>query len=123
MLGTIIGDVTGILRGEFLNGDWVSLAIAFGSVIIAALVMRRATQIGAMTLLALTVFVVAGFARALFARPAVEGGTTGGSAVGQLERSWSQFMNMQAGTLLAYFICFMVMILVFFAVKSVVQRG
>ncbi|MEO1015051.1 MAG: hypothetical protein AAFX08_07670 [Pseudomonadota bacterium] len=121
MLQTILNDVMNILRGVFLHGDAVSLGVAFGSVIIAALIMRRASQIGAMTLLALILFVIGGFARALLARAAPEGG---GSAAGaQLESSWSQFMNLQAGTLLAYFLAFMALILVFFALKSVVARG
>lgn len=123
MINTIINDVTGIISGVFLNGDLVSLAIAFGSVIAAALIMRRATQIGGMTLLALTIFVLASYVRAVVAKPAAPGATTGSSAVGQLEASWAQFMNMQAGALLAYFLSFMALIMVFFAVKSVVHRA
>ena len=123
MLQEIIGDVSGIIRGVFLNGDWVSLAIAFGSVVVAAFVMRRASQIGAMTLLALTLFVIGGFVRGALRGAAEPAAGATNRAVWQFQSSWSQFMNMQAGTLLAYFIAFMLLILVFFAVKSAVSRG
>ncbi|MBI1391870.1 MAG: hypothetical protein GC152_03925 [Alphaproteobacteria bacterium] len=122
MLQTILNDVFGIIRGVFLHGDVISLAIAFGSVVIAALIMQRASQIGAMTLLALFLFVIGSFLRAVVGGGPAEM-STADVAGAQLNASWSQFMNLQASSLLAYFIAFMVLILVFFAAKSVVSRG
>ncbi|WP_375201450.1 hypothetical protein [Hyphococcus sp.] len=123
MLETIINDVAGIFRATFLNGDMIALVIAFGSVLVASLIMRRGTQIGSMTLLALVLFALGGFLRGYFrGAPAVET-TYGDRAVWQLESSWSHFMNLQAGTLLAYFIAFMVLILVLFGVRTVFGRS
>lgn len=124
MLEMILNDVLAILRATFLGGDWIKLVIAFGSVAIAALVMRRGTQIGSMTLLALTLFAVGGFMRGIFAGPTPEGGAvTGGRLVNQLEASWGVFMGLTAATLLAYFIAFMLLIFVMFGAKAVFGRG
>ena len=121
MLEMILNDVAGIVRGTFLNGDWISLAIAFGSVLIASFAMQRVSQIGAMTLLGLTLFVLGGFLRGVFQTAAPS--TTGANVGAQVEASWTHFMGMQAGTLLAYFIAFMLLIMFVFGLKSVVSRG
>jgi len=123
-----MSDVMGVIRTTFLGGDLIALAIAIGAVLIAALIMQRGTQIGSMTLLALVLFAVGGFVRSVMRGPvAGDGGSvateTGQRAVGQLNSSWTQFADMQAGTLLAYFIAFMVLILIIFAVKSVATGG
>ncbi|MEZ5922315.1 MAG: hypothetical protein R3C60_13330 [Parvularculaceae bacterium] len=128
MLEAIMSDVMGVIRTTFLGGDLIALAIAVGAVLIAALIMQRGTQIGSMTLLALVLFAVGGFVRSVMRGPvAGDGGSvateTGQRAVGQLNSSWMQFADMQAGTLLAYFIAFMVLILIIFAVKSVATGG
>lgn len=122
MFEVIASDVTGIFRETFLQGDWIALAIAFGSVFIVALMMRRGTQIGSMTLLALALFAVGCFLRGAFIGP--EGASvTGGALMAQLETNWAHFMMMQAGTLLAYFVTFMLCIFILFALKSVIARG
>ena len=126
MLETIINDVINIFEGVFLSGDLIALVIAFGSVLVAVMLMRRSTQIGSMTLLGLLLFVIGGFLRGVFRGPVPEDKAavaTTNRAVNQLEYSWLQFMDMQAGTLLAYFIAFMVLILIFFGVKSMLARG
>lgn len=123
MLETVINDVTGIFRGTFLSGDWIALLIAFGSVLVASAVMRRGTQIGSMTLLALILFAVGGYLRGYFRGAPSAETTYGDRAVNQLEASWVHFMNLQAGTLLAYFIAFMFLILVLFGVRSVLGRS
>lgn len=123
MLETIIDDVAGIFRGTFLNGDMIALVIAFGSVLVASLLMRRGTQIGSMTLLALVLFALGGFLRGYFRGAPAPETTYGDRAVWQLESSWSHFMNLQAGTLLAYFIAFMFLILILFGVRSVFGRS
>ncbi|MFC2951604.1 hypothetical protein ACFOOP_06670 [Marinicaulis aureus] len=126
MLETIINDVINIFEGVFLSGDLIALVIAFGSVLVAVMLMRRSTQIGSMTLLGLLLFVIGGFLRGVFRGPVPEDTAavaTTNRAVNQLEYSWLQFMDMQAGTLLAYFIAFMVLILIFFGVKSMLARG
>ena len=122
MLETIINDVAGIFRATFLNGDMLALVIAFGSVLVASLLMRRGTQIGSMPLLALVLFALGGFLRGYFRGPSPEA-TYGDRAVWQLESSWSHFMNLQAGTLLAYFIAFMFLILILFGVRTVFGRS
>ena len=122
MLEIIVNDVLSIFRATFLNGDWLALAIAFGSVAVAAILMRRGTQIGSMTLLSLIVFALGCYLRGIFssATPAT---VDGGQVVNQLEANWAQFMNMQAGTLLAYFLTFMLAIFLLFALKTVAARG
>jgi hypothetical protein len=126
MLEMVLNDVLSIIRGTFLSGDWIGLAIAFGSVVIAAIVMRRGTQIGSMTLLALVLFAIGGYLRGLFFGPTPaesEAAVTGGRLVGQLESSWGAFMGLTAATLLAYFIAFMILILVLFGAKTIFSRG
>ena len=125
MFDTIIGDVQAILQATFLRGDWISLALAFGSVLAAALMMQRGGQIGSMTLLALVIFAVGSFARGFLDASGGEASVsaTGQRAANQLEASWGQLMNLQAGTLLAYFLAFMVLIFVIFGLKSVLNRG
>ncbi len=125
MSDTIIGDVQAILQATFLRGDWISLALAFGSVLAAALMMRRGGQIGSMTLLALVIFAIGSFLRGFLGASGGEASVsaTGQRAANQLEASWGQLMNLQAGTLLAYFLAFMVLIFVIFGLKSVLNRG
>ncbi|MEM9169548.1 MAG: hypothetical protein AAGC56_07810 [Pseudomonadota bacterium] len=122
MFEVIINDVVAILRATFLNGDWLSLAIAFGSVILAALVMQRGTQIGSMTLLALVFFVIGSFVRGLVAGAPAGDAVEGAQMVGQFERSWSQFMSLRASALLAYFLAFMLFVFLLFTLKSAVRR-
>ncbi len=123
MLASLLNQMLDILRQTFLQGDWISLLIAFGSIVIAALMMRRGTQIGSMTLLALVLFAIGGFLRGVFAGPTPEGGSvTGGRLAAQFESSLGVFMQMTAATLLAYFIAFMLLILVLFGAKSVFGR-
>lgn len=123
MLETILNDVIGTMRATFLNGDFIALAIAFGSVAIAAVMMRRGTQIGSMTLLALALFALGGYLRGVFFAPAAEGtAVTGGRLAGQLQSSWGMFMNMTAANLLSYFLAFMVLIFVIFGAKSIFAR-
>ena len=121
MLETVINDVAGIFRTTFLNGDMIALAIAFGSVLVASLVMRRGTQIGSMTLLALVLFAIGGFLRGYF-RGAAPQATYGDRAVSQLEASWGHFMSLHAGTLLAYFIAFMFLIILLYGVRTLINR-
>jgi len=123
MFETMLNDVLAILRSTFLNGDWVSLMIAFGSVVAAALVMRRGTQIGSMTLLALSLFVIGGYLRGVIVGAAPEGGAvTSGRMASQLEAGWGAFMGLTAASLLAYFIAFMLIILVLFGAKTILGR-
>lgn len=124
MLEMILNDVLSVMRGTFLHGDIIGLLIAFGSVMIAALAMRRGTQIGSMTLLGLSLFALGGYLRGVFAGPSPEGGAvTGNRLVGQLENSWGVFMNLTAASLLAYFLAFMLIIIVLFGAKSLLSRG
>ena len=124
MLAAIFNDVMGIFKSTFLGGDLIGLAIAVGSVLVAALTMQRSTQVGSMTLLALALFAFGGIARRFFfgADPQTAE-AAGNRAVNQLEASWTQFAGMQAGTLLAYFIAFMLLILAVYGVKATVGRG
>jgi len=121
VLETVINDVAGIFQSTFLNGDMIALMIAFGSVLAASLLMRRGTQLGSMTLLALVLFAIGGFLRGYF-RGAPTGQTYGDRAVSQLEASWGYFMNLQAGTLLAYFIAFMFLIILLYGVRTLINR-
>lgn len=123
MLETIINQAVDIFRGTFLTGDYIALVIAFGSVLVASLLMRRGTQIGSMTLLALVLFALGGFLRGFFRGAPAPGASEGDRAVAQLEQSWNAFMTMSAGSLLAYFVAFMVLILILFGARSVLGRG
>jgi len=121
MLEAIVNDVMQVFRATFMTGDWTALLVAIASVLIAVLMMRRGTQIGSMTLLALVLFVLGCFVRVFMMTPAPA--ATGNRIVNQLEASWLEFSTMQAGTIFAYFIAFMVLILVLFGLKSMLARG
>ena len=128
MLNTIINDVIGVLKTTFMGGDLISIIIAAGSVVIAAFIMQRGTQIGSMTLLALVLFALGGFVRGVMRGPiASDGGSvasqTGGRAVSQVNSSLGQFYDLSAGGLLAYFIAFMLLIFLVFGVKAALNRG
>lgn len=128
MFETILNDVIGVFRTIFTSGDLIGLGIALGSIAIAAFMMQRGTQIGSMTLLALVIFAVGGFIRGVMRGPvASDGGSvaaqTGSRAAGQLNQSWAQFYGMEAGTLLAWFIAFMILIFLVFGVKAALNRG
>lgn len=124
MLQSIMSDVTGVLSATFLTGDWIALAIASVSVLAAALLMQRGGQIASMTLLALFLFALGGYVRGfLGASSTAEPNGAVTRLSGQFESSLSQFMTMQAGSLLAYFLAFMVLILVLFGLKSLLARG
>ena len=128
MLGTILNDVINIFKSTFMGGDIISIVIAAGSVIIAAFVMQRGTQIGSMTLLSLVLFAFGGFVRGVMRGPvASDGGSvasqTGGQAASQINASIGQFYDLSAGTLLAYFIAFMLLIFLVFGVKAALNRG
>ncbi len=124
MLQSILNDVTGVLSATFLTGDWIALAIASVSVLAAALLMQRGGQIASMTLLALFLFALGGYVRGFLRGPApAEPSGAASRLSSQFESSLSQFMNMQTGVLLAYFLAFMVLILVLFGLKSLLSRG
>jgi len=126
MLQTIMNEVTSIFQSTFMSGDWIGLAIAVGAVLVAALIMQRGTQIGSMTLMALILFAFGGYMRGVFHAPAAEDGgasVSGTTFMNQMDASWAQFSGLQAGTLLAYFIAFMLFILTLFALKAMVSRG
>ncbi|MBT8471358.1 MAG: hypothetical protein HKN14_04915 [Marinicaulis sp.] len=121
MLETIINDVVNVMQGTFMTGDWTALAVAIGSVLIAVAMMQRGAQIGSMTLLALVIFVIGCIGRGMYlASQATDGAAP--SLAARLESSYLEFANLQAGTILAYFIAFMSVLLVLFAAKSLVAR-
>ena len=123
MLESMAGDVVGIIRSVFFSGDWIDILIAVGAVVAAATIMQRGTQIGSMTLLALVLFMGACFMRGVISRAGGgESADPAGATMGQIERSWGQFMAMPAGVLLAYFLAFMVAILAAFSLKLVIAR-
>lgn len=128
MLTTILNDVISIFKSTFMGGDLISVVIAVGAVVVAAFVMQRGTQIGSMTLLALVLFAFGGFVRGVMRGPvASDGGSvasqTGGRAMSQINASISQFYDLSAGALLAYFIAFMLLIFLVFGVKAALNRG
>ncbi len=128
MLETILGDVLGVFRTIFLGGDVVGLAIALVAIGVGAFMMQRGTQIGSMTLLALTIFGAGGFIRGVFRGPAVADGQsaiarTGNRAVGQFDASMGELYGMEAGTLLAWFIAFMALIFLTFGIKAAMSAG
>ena len=126
MCFTLLGSISVKLmpRLKIHQGKFGTLISSFMVMcLVASLIMRRGTQIGSMTLLALVLFALGGFLRGYFrGAPAAEA-TYGDRAVWQLESSWSHFMNLQAGTLLAYFIAFMFLILILFGVRTVFGRS
>lgn len=123
MLEMMINDVAAVFRGVFLSGDFIDLLIAFGSVLVASLLMSRGGQIGSMTLLALVLFALGGLLRGYFRAGAAANASQGDRAVAQIEAGWSQLMTMQAGTLIAYFAAFMLVILILYFARSVISGG
>ncbi len=123
MLSDILADVKGAISATFLTNDMIGLLIAFGAVLIASLLMRRGGQIGSMTLLALVLFALGGVLRNFFKAAPAEGQTQSGRAASQVQYAWDQFMGLPASQLLAYFVAFMILILILFGLRSVFNRG
>ena len=125
MFEAIVSDVVGVFKSVFMAGDMIGLAIAAGAVLVSAMVMQRGSQIGSMTLLALVLFALGGFVRGFLHKgeAAADGAAASGRAVGQLNASWAEFSGMQAGNLLAYFIAFMVLVLIVYGLKAALSRG
>lgn len=119
----VVNEVFGVLRGTFFSGDLIAILIAFGSVLVAALLMQRGSQIGSMTLLALVLFAIGGFLRGFFAGPDPAEGAEGGRAISLANSRVDVFLDMSAGTLLGYFVAFMILILVFYYVRQMVKLG
>ena len=84
--------------------------------------MRRGTQIGSMTLLALVLFALGCIARGFYLASQASDGSEGPSFMGRLEASYMEFASLQAGTIFAYFLGFMLILLVLFALKSLIAR-
>lgn len=123
MLSDILADVRGTIQATFLTGDMIGLLIAFGAVLVASLLMRRGGQVGSMTLLALVLFAIGGVLRNFFKAAPAEGQTQSDRAVLQIQGAWDRFMELQASQLLAYFVAFMILILILFGLRSVFNRG
>lgn len=122
MLDSFINDVIGVFRNTFLGGDLLGIGIAFGAVLIAAMMMRRTGQIGSMTMVALILFAIGGIARCVTL--AAPGGVAlGGRIISQFQASWAELMALPTGGLLAYFGAFMAAVLIFYALKSLLSRG
>lgn len=116
-----MNDTIAIVQSTFMSGDLTALGVAVVSVLIAVGVMQRGTQIGSITILALLIFAVGCIARGFYLASQATAGTAP-DIVGRLEASYLEFANLQAGTLLAYFLGFMAILLVLFALKSLVTR-
>lgn len=128
MVETILNDVISVFRATFLGGDMIGIVIAAGAIVIAAFLMQRGGQIGSMTLMALALFAFGGFLRGVMRGPVADDGgsvasQTGGRAISQMNASIAQFYELSAGNLLAYFIAFMLLILLVFGVKAALNRG
>lgn len=95
---------------------------AFGSVALGALFMQRVGQLIGITALALTLFVAGSAARTLLAGQSAAETSLSGRAVQQVETGVGSLLNMQTGALLAYFLAFMLIILVLYILKSIVAR-
>ena len=97
------------------------MVIAFGSVLVASLLMRRGTQVGSMTLLALlTIFAIGGIMRGYFRGAPPEGGNEGGRVVNQLEASWSRFHGRcRRARSYRTFVAFMALILILYGARAI----
>lgn len=125
MVEGVFNDLVGAFRSIFLSGDTIGLVIALGAVVVCSFLMKRGSQIGSMTLLALVLFAFGGFVRAVMRSPSGGDGVAGlGSrAARQVQASIDQFMSMTAGSLLVYFILFMLLIFIVFGVRSALSNG
>ena len=121
MIDQIISNIADILRATFLTGDVIGLAIAFGAVMIAALATRRAMDVGGATFFALALFALGGFLRGVFA--GASEASIGARMGAQAERSLNKFMALPTGDFLAYFLAFLVLVFLFFVLKSIFSRG
>ena len=120
MFEALLSDTLDLVNATFLKGDAVSMGIAFGSVLIAAALMKRGSQLSSMTFLALSLFAAGGYLRSVFS------GTrriTADRLIDRLEDSLEQFLDLTTATSLSYFLGFMGLILLFYVAKSLFARG
>lgn len=125
MLETLIDAVVGALRATFLTADRVTLVIALAAILVAVSAMKRSTQIGSVTLLALLLYVVGKYAYGVIARAPADGDavalTAGSRARMLVSQGWADLNAMSAITALAYFLAFMLVIWIVFALRSMVS--
>ena len=125
MLETMIDAIVSAWRATFLGGDRVSLVIAMVAILVAVSAMKRSTQIGSVTILALLLYVAGKYAYAVFARaPVVDDDaplSPGARAASLVNQGWADLSAMSATTALAYFLAFMLVIWIVFALRSMVS--
>lgn len=116
MLDQIANDTMDIINSVFLSGDVITAVIAVVVAVIFAFLMSSYSSVVGTTIGALIVFVIAQYARTV-----VQGGE-GVTWESTLESYWRSFMDLSMGTFLVYFIAFLVVISIFYAIRQAISR-
>ena len=122
MLENVIDDVVGAFSNVFMVGDWMTVAIAVGAVVIAAFMTQRAGQAFQMALLGLVFYAAANYIRDALTRPASPEG--GSPWVDSAQANWDAFMDLRLASFIAYFLVFYILILILhFVMGMLFRRG
>lgn len=116
----ILSDIQAVAESIFLGGDWISLAMVIGAVLVGVFSMRSFGQILCTSVLALVVLAIIWI---------VYGGATSAAPtdpatwIGQLEAGWASMGATSGSTLIGYLITFAAAIGVLSLVRSLLFRG
>ena len=120
MLEQVINDVVGAFSNVFMTGDWMTVAIAVGSVVIAAFMTQRAGQAFHMTFTALAFYAVANYIRDALTWPT--SAQAGNAWVEAAQANWNAFMDLRLASFIAYFLVFYILILILHYVMALLSR-
>ncbi|MDE3114195.1 MAG: hypothetical protein KGL26_01220 [Pseudomonadota bacterium] len=107
-------DIWHALVAIFTAGDWISVAILVGIALAAGFVMQGFESIITTTVVALVLFGIAGYVRAV--------AVGGQNAAAFAQTEWHNFLALTMQTLLVYAIAFAVIIAVVHSVRAMVLR-
>lgn len=120
MLEQVIDDVVGAFSNVFMAGDWMTVAIAVGAIVIAAFMTQRVGQAFNMTFTGLALYAAANYIRDALQWPAAPEG--GNPWVEAAQANWNAFMELRLASFIAYFLVFYILILILHFVMALLSR-
>ncbi|MEL6112068.1 MAG: hypothetical protein AAFR20_04620 [Pseudomonadota bacterium] len=116
---SIFSDITGVMRGVFLSGDWARIAVISFIAFIGAMTTRNYRHIPGASLFAMVLLAAFGLVSAISNSPAPRNRST---LMDELTAGWSTLMGMTGETLVGYYALFFVCIAILFTARQVFSR-
>ncbi|MEL6791246.1 MAG: hypothetical protein AAGL18_04175 [Pseudomonadota bacterium] len=118
-MDSIFADITGVMRGVFLGGDWARIAIISLIAFIGAMTTRGYRHIPGASLFAMVLLAAFCLVTAISNSPAPRNRST---MIDELTAGWSTLMAMTGQTLMGYFFLFFVCIAILFTARQLFSR-